>query len=112
LFSAFQFSKGTEILKKYLNYYNNHPVITKTGEIISDLNYAKDAVIENVEKLLERDNKMDIIVKKSDDLQNFSTNINSIAKTIRKNETQRKNKFIIFSIIIVGVLIAIILLVT
>jgi len=55
---------------------------------------------------------MDIIVKKSDDLQNFSTNINSIAKTIRKNETQRKNKFIIFSIIIVGVLIAIILLVT
>ena len=30
---------------------------------------------------------MDIIVKKSDELQNFSININSIAKTIRKNET-------------------------
>ena len=112
LFSAFQFSNGTEILKKYLNYYNSHPVITKTGEIISDLNCAKDAIIENVEKILERDNKMDLVVKKSAELQKFSENINSITKTIRRNETQRKNKFIIFSIIIVGILIALILIIT
>ena len=112
LFSAFQFSNGTEILKKYLKYYNEHPVITKTGEIISDLNLAKDAIIENVEKILERDNKMDLVVKKSAELQKFSENINSITKTIRRNETQRKNKFIIFSIIIVGILIALILIIT
>lgn len=112
LFSAFQFSNGTEILKKYLNYYNSHPVITKTGEIISDLNCAKDAIIENVEKILERDNKMDLVVKKSVELQKFSENINSITKTIRRNETQRKNKFIIFSIIIIGILVALILILT
>ena len=112
LFSAFQFSNGTEILKKYLNYYNSHPVITKTGEIISDLNCAKDAIIENVEKILERDNKMDLVVKKSVELQKFSENINSITKTIRKNETQRKNKFIIFSVIIIGILVALILILT
>ena len=112
LFSAFQFSNGTEILKKYLNYYNSHPVITKTGEIISDLNCAKDAIIENVEKILERDNKMDLVVKKSVELQKFSENMNSITKTIRKNETQRKNKFIIFSIIIIGILVALILILT
>lgn len=112
LFSAFQFSNGTEILKKYLKYYNEHPVITKTGEIISDLNLAKDAIIENVEKILERDNKMDLVVKKSAELQKFSENINSITKTIRRNETQRKNKFIIFSVIIVGILIALILIIT
>jgi hypothetical protein len=112
LFSAFQFSNGTEILKKYLNYYNSHPVITKTGEIISDLNCAKDAIIENVEKILERDNKMDLVVKKSVELQKFSENINSITKTIRKSETQRKNKFIIFSIIIIGILVALILILT
>ena len=112
LFSAFQFSNGTEILKKYLNYYNSHPVITKTGEIISDLNCAKDAIIENVEKILERDNKMDLVVKKSVELQKFSENINNITKTIRKNETQRKNKFIIFSIIIIRILVALILILT
>ena len=112
LFSAFQFSNGTEILKKYLNYYNSHPVITKTGEIISDLNCAKDAIIENVEKILERDNKMDLVVKKSVELQKFSENINSITKTIRRSETQRKNKFIIFSIIIIGILVALILILT
>jgi hypothetical protein len=112
LFSAFQFSNGTEILKKYLNYYNSHPVITKTGEIISDLNCAKDAIIENVEKILERDNKMDLVVKKSVELQKFSENINSITKTIRRSETQRKNKFIIFSVIIIGILVALILILT
>ena len=112
LFSAFQFSNGTEILKKYLNYYNSHPVITKTGEIISDLNCAKDAIIENVEKILERDNKMDLVVKKSAELQKFSENINSITKNIRRSETQRKNKFIIFSVIIIGILVALILILT
>ena len=112
LFSAFQFSNGTEILKKYLNYYNSHPVITKNGEIISDLNCAKDAIIENVEKILERDNKMDLVVKKSVELQKFSENINSITKTIRRSETQRKNKFIIFSVIIIGILVALILILT
>jgi hypothetical protein len=112
LFSAFQFSNGTEILKKYLNYYNSHPVITKTGEIISDLNCAKDAIIENVEKILERDNKMDLVVKKSVELQKFSENINSITKNIRRSETQRKNKFIIFSVIIIGILVALILILT
>ena len=112
LFSAFQFSNGTEILKKYLNYYNSHPVITKTGEIISDLNCAKDAIIENVEKILERDNKMDLVVKKSVELQKFSENINSITKTIRRSETQRKNKYIIFSVIIIGILVALILILT
>ena len=57
-------------------------------------------------------NKMDLVVKKSAELQKFSENINSITKTIRRNETQRKNKFIIFSIIIVGILIALILIIT
>ena len=55
---------------------------------------------------------MDLVVKKSAELQKFSENINSITKTIRRNETQRKNKFIIFSIIIIGILVALILILT
>ena len=86
-------------------YYNSHPVTTSNGEIIENLNLAKDAMIENVEALLERNDKMDIIAQKSDSLKNFSNNLSSFAENIRNKESERKNKFIIYAIILVGIII-------
>ena len=103
--NGFQLNKGTEILKKKMLYYNSHPVTTSNGEIIENLNLAKDAMIENVEALLERNDKMDIIAQKSDSLKNFSNNISSFAENIRNKESERKNKFIIYAIILVGIII-------
>ena len=103
--NGFQLNKGTEILKKKMLYYNSHPVTTSNGEIIENLNLAKDAMIENVEALLERNDKMDIIAQKSDSLKNFSNNLSSFAENIRNKESERKNKFIIYAIILVGIII-------
>ena len=88
-----------------MKYYNAHPITTKTGEIIENLNLAKDAMIENIEKLTDRNNKMEIIAQKSDSLKNFSINISSIADNVRRNESSRKNKFAIYAFIIIGILI-------
>ena len=86
-------------------YYNSHPITTSNGEIIENLNLAKDAMIENVEALLERNDKMDIIAQKSDSLKNFSNNLSSFAENIRNKESERKNKFVIYAIILVGIII-------
>ena len=88
-----------------MGYYNSHPITTSNGEIIENLNLAKDAMIENVEALLERNDKMDIIAQKSDSLKNFSNNLSSFAENIRNKESERKNKFIIYAIILVGIII-------
>ena len=75
-------------------------------------NLAKDAVIENIEKIIDRDNKMGIIVSKSDDLKILSMNINSIADNIRKNENSKKNRSIFFVTILVGLIIILFLLIS
>ena len=103
--NGLQLNKGTEILKKKMGYYNSHPITTSNGEIIENLNLAKGAMIENVEALLQRDDKIEIIAKKLDSLKDFSNNFSHVVENLRNKESERKNKFIIYSVIIVGILI-------
>ena len=103
--NGMQLNKGTEILKKKIAYYNSHPITTTNGEIIDNLNLAKDAMIENVEALLERNDKMDIIAQKSDSLKDFSNNLSNVVENLRNKESERKNKFVIYAVIIVGIII-------
>lgn len=103
--NGLQLNKGTEILKKKMVYYNSHPITTSNGEIIENLNLAKDAMIENVEALLERNDKIDIIAKKSDSLKDFSNNLSSVVENIRNKESERKNKYVIYLIILIGIII-------
>ena len=103
--NGLQLNKGTEILKKRMVYYNSHPITTSNGEIIENLNLAKDAMIENVEALLERNDKMDIIAQKSDSLKDFSNNLSSVVENLRNKESERKNKFVIYAVILIGIII-------
>ena len=105
--STFSLENFSKVLKQYMIYYNTHPLTTKTGEVINELKAATDMMIENIENILERDAKMNIIVSKSENLNNFSVNISSVAENIRKNETNSRSKIIY---IIIGVLIVIVVL--
>ena len=87
-------------------------MVTKAGEIIKDLTLAKDAIIENIDKLIDRDNKMSIIAHKSNNLKDMSINISSVVDNIRKKETSRKNKYVVFAVILVGILIILFLFLT
>ena len=107
--NGLQLNKGTEILKKKMVYYNSHPITTNNGQIIENLNLAKDAMIENVEALLERDDKIDIIAKKSDSLKDFSNNLSSVVENLRNKESERKNKYTFYMVILIGIIILILL---
>ncbi len=93
--NSFQFEEGKKILAKKMQFYNSNPLTTNRGEIIENLNIAKDAVIENIETLIERNNKIDIMVQKSDNLKDFSNNISAITGDILKKESERKNRYVI-----------------
>ncbi len=84
-----------EILSKKMQFYDSKPVTTTKGEIISNLNIAKDAIIENLETLMERDNKINIMVQKSENLIDFSNKISAITGEIKKREYERKNRYVI-----------------
>lgn len=103
--NQFQLTKGTKILEKYMQYYNAGQITTTTGEIIEDLNLAKSIAIENIEKVLEREEKMKIIATKSENLQGCSMSLNTYSDSIRRAETSKKNKFVMYAVLIIGVLV-------
>lgn len=45
-------------------YYNSNPIAIndKTDELLRELNGLKDAMVENLDKLIERDGKIEVIL--------------------------------------------------
>ena len=97
-----------EILSKKMQFYNSNPLTTNRGEILENLNIAKDAVIENIETLIERNNKIDIMVQKSENLIDFSNKISAITDEIKKREYERKNRYVI---VVISLFIVILILI-
>ena len=107
--NGLQLNRGTEILKKKMGYYNSHPITTSKGEIIENLNLAKDAMIENIEAILERNDKIDIIAQKSDSLKDISNNVSNVVENLRNRESERKTKYTFYMVILIGMIILILL---
>ncbi len=102
--SAFGLRGFEDVLQHYMNYYNSYPSSTKTGEIIKDLNLAKDAAIQNIEKIFQREEIVNIIATKSSNLENLSFNVSVIAENIKKQE-KKKNMNIIFIFLVIIVIL-------
>lgn len=71
---------GSE-LKEKVHYYNKNPIISsdKSDELLKDLNGLKDVMVENLDKLLQRDGKIEIIASKAEQL---STSSNTYRKNV------------------------------
>ena len=93
-----QLNKGKEILNKVMRFYNSNPITTGGGEVIENLNLAKSAVLENIENLLDRNNKIDMIIEKSNALNENSYIMNDLANKIKLRESERKNKYVVLVI--------------
>lgn len=64
-------------------------------------------MIETIENLIPKSNKMEIIATKAEGRTSFSIPINEVAENLRKSDTTRKNKYIIVSSIMITLLIII-----
>ena len=109
---SYQMKYFEKNLKNIMDYYNKCPEKTLSGEIIKNLVDAKSIAIENIEKLIERDDKLNITVQKSDKLYDQSKNINSLANSIKnqkKAEKLRNMRLLIGGGIILVIIIFIIL---
>ena len=109
---SYQLDYFQKNLKNIMDYYNKCPEKTLSGEIIKNLVDAKSIAIENIEKLIERDDKLNITVQKSDKLYDQSKNINSLANSIKnqkKAEKLRNMRLLIGGGIILVIIIFIIL---
>ena len=100
-----QLNKGKEILIKEMRFYNSKPITTGKGEVIDNLNLAKNAVLENIENLLDRNNKIDMIIEKSNSLNDTSHIMSNVAKKIQIKESERKNRYVILIISLIVIVL-------
>ena len=105
--NSYQLNKGKQNLKKKMQYYNSNQITTSSGEIIEDLNLAKNAVFENIETLLDRNNKIEMIINKSNSLKDSANIVSNIVENIQYKESGWKRRSIIF----VGTFIIIIIII-
>ena len=75
----------------------------KTDELLKDLNGLKDVMVENLDKLLQRDGKIEIIASKAEQL---STSSSTYRKNARKAKLKMRNRRIfmaLMGLLILGV---------
>ena len=93
-----QLNKAKEILKTKMKYYNSNPISTTQGELIDNLELTKDAIFENIESLVNRNDKIGIIIDKSYNLKDSSYMISNLAQKLENKESERKNKYVVLVI--------------
>lgn len=56
------------VLKKQLEYYNSNPASDNIGRVKNTIHEVKDVMVHNIEKVLERGEKIELLVDKTDRL--------------------------------------------
>lgn len=62
-------------IKEKIDFYNDNPTVmndSKTEGLVKELNETKDVMVENLNKILERDLKIDVVLRNSEQLRTFS----------------------------------------
>ena len=93
-----QLNKAKEILKIKMKYYNSHPIETSEGKLIDNLNLAKGVIFDNIESLLDRNDKIDMIINESNQLKDSTNIISDLTRNFENKESERKNRYIILAI--------------
>lgn len=90
-------------LKRETDFYSD-PKNDKINKIKNEIGQVKDIMIDNIEKILERGDKIDNLIVKTEGLEKQSSQFKSNATTL-KNKMFLKKVLMIFAIIIVVLLV-------
>ena len=92
------------VMKEQMDYYNNNTHIKTLTEQLKDaIIEQKNVIFEASDVLSQRGEKMDLIVKKADQLSQDSNSFMKAAKKIKRNEQCKQIKYTI--IIVIAILI-------
>ena len=102
---AFQMNEDFgRVLQKQMEYYNSNTNADNIGRVQQQLNDVKGVMVENIEKVLERGEKIELLVDKTERLQNQAMKFERQSKRL-KDEMRWRNircKLIIGACVIVG----------
>ena len=82
---AYAMNEFSKTLTDKMNFYNSNPQSDKIRFVQGEIDQVKDVMIENIEKVLERGERIDILVDKTD-------NLNVAALQFKKRSTALKRE--------------------
>jgi len=88
---AYQLTDFNAELKNLIGVYNSSKY-SKSEQLIKELNEAKGIMVENIEKIFDRDEKLNIIAVKSHNLTQRSQNVHYQSAAVKKREREKYYK--------------------
>jgi hypothetical protein len=75
----------------------------KTDDLLKDLHGLKDVMVENLDKLLQRDGKIEIIASKAEQLSTSSSTYRNNARKAKNKMKNRRIFLAVMGLLILGV---------
>ncbi|XP_043917083.1 vesicle-associated membrane protein 8-like [Protopterus annectens] len=90
--------------------YNANPHTNKVGELQSQVDDVKNIMTQNIDRVLERGERLDDLIVKTDDLQATAESFQKTSTKIARKMWWKNTKMIIIIVVIVAVIVLIIIL--
>eukprot|EP01015_Nassula_variabilis_P003901 TRINITY_DN1266_c0_g1_i11.p1 TRINITY_DN1266_c0_g1~~TRINITY_DN1266_c0_g1_i11.p1 ORF type:complete len:220 (+),score=18.59 TRINITY_DN1266_c0_g1_i11:62-721(+) len=95
-------------IRQKMHQFNTDPP-DKLMKLKTDLNDAKNIMVENIDKLLEREERLDILVKKTANMNTMATNIKKKSTEVKRQAQWRSIRLKIIIVLIVLIVIYLVL---
>ena len=99
----------SRVLQTQLEYYNSDPSADNIGRVRSQINDVKDVMVQNIEKVLERGEKIELLVDKTDRLNQQAFKFEKQSKRLKTAMWWKNCKMTIILTIVVLAIIYLVL---
>ena len=93
------------ILKQRIDFFNVNPAADTIGRVQAQIETVKDAMVENIEKVLERGEKIELLVDKTDRLNQQAFKFERQSRTLQRDMMCRKYRNYCLILLIVSIII-------
>lgn len=91
----------SRVLSQKMNYYNTNPQADTIGRVRKEISEVKNIMVENIELVLERGEKIDLLVDKTDSLQDETFRFRRQARRIKQEMWWRSMRMTILLVVVV-----------
>eukprot|EP01036_Dinobryon_divergens_P026988 gene26988-35693_t len=90
------------VLKARIVYFNSNPSADTIGRVQSQIDTVKDVMIENIDRVLERGEKIELLVDKTDRLNQQAFKFEKSSRTLKHSMYYRRLRNIIVAVLLVA----------
>ena len=88
------------IISELMDTYNTSPPVDELERAKGELAQVKDIMVQNVEQILSRGERIELLVDKTDTMANQATAFRRGARTVRRQQFWRNQKIMLLSVVV------------